>query len=142
MGKGRDSKKGRGEAPKAYRIARIARSRKDGDEIKFTDYKGEKRKGKYAPAATIFARNLDDKRGPLMSIKFEDGFEIDQDEEFYNLYLQDGVSLEFDMDELTSGGTRGGKTRGKSKRRDDDEDEEDSSDDEDSDDEDGEDPFA
>jgi hypothetical protein len=138
MGKGRDSKKGRGEAPKAYRIARIARSRKDGDEIKFTDYKGEKRKGKYAPAATVFARNLDDKRGPMMSIKFEDGFEINSDEEFYNFYLQDGVSFEFDMDEL---GTSGGKpSRGKSKRRDDDEDEEES--DEDSDDEDGEDPFA
>lgn len=138
MGKGRD-KKGRGEAPKAYRIARIARSRKDGDEIKFTDYKGEKRKGKYAPAATVFARNLDDKRGPMMSIKFEDGFEINSDEEFYNFYLQDGVSFEFDMDELA--GTSGGKqSRGKSKRRDDDEDEEESEDD--SDDEDGDDPFA
>jgi hypothetical protein len=137
MGKGRDSKKGRGEAPKAYRIARIARSRKDGDEIKFTDYKGEKRKGKYAPAATVFARNLDDKRGPMMSIKFEDGFEINSDEEFYNFYLQDGVSFEFDMDELGSGGKP---SRGKSKRRDDEEDEEESEDD--SDDEDGDDPFA
>jgi hypothetical protein len=137
MGKGRDNNKGRGEAPKAYRIARIARSRKDGDEIKFTDYKGEKRKGKYAPAATVFARNLDDKRGPMMSIKFEDGFEINSDEEFYNFYLQDGVSFEFDMDELTSGGKP---SRGKSSKRRDDEDEEES--DEDSDDEDGEDPFA
>ena len=123
------------DAPKALRIGRIARVRKDGEEIRFKFRNGEKRKGKYAPAATLFARQTD--RGYMISVAFESGFELDTDEEFYNLYLEDGVEVSVDESALESGG-RGGRNR----RRDEDADEEESADeDSDGDEEDEENPF-
>lgn len=130
---GKQATKGRGGKPNRPKIGRIARVRKDGEDIKFRDWQGEKKVNKYAPVATLFGTPGEGNRGPMISVVFEKGFELNNDEEFYNLYFEAGVSVEFDVDDLMKGGKRG------KSRRDDDE-EEDESDDEDSDDS-AEDPF-
>jgi hypothetical protein len=61
-------------------VARIKAVRKDGSEITFTDYKGERKSAKYAPVATFFRGE----NGKL-SIKFEKGF-VASEECWYNYY--------------------------------------------------------
>ncbi len=133
--KGKDSKK----ESQYVNIGRISRSRRDGEEIRFKGFDGSKRSGKYAPCANIVAREFGGKF--LFSVIFEDGFELNKDEEFYNFYPADGLDLDIDADKIRAARKEfGGK--GKKNRRDE---EDTSSDDDDADEDDNDDeenPFA
>jgi hypothetical protein len=76
-------------------VAKLKRVRKDGGDITFTNYKGEKQTSRFAPCATFFKNE----RG-MISVVFEKGFTA-SDEEYVNYYPEDGSRGE-------RGGNRGG----------------------------------
>jgi hypothetical protein len=65
-------------------VAKLKRVRKDGGDITFTNYKGEKQTSRFAPCATFFKNE----RG-MISVVFEKGFTA-SDEEYVNYYPEDG----------------------------------------------------
>lgn len=139
MGKAREKQRGRKSSDR-IKIGRIARTRKDGEEIRFKDYNNEKRSGRFAPACTLFGAPSTDDRPPLISIVPEANFPgFDTEEEFYNLYFEDGVTITIDVDAVADAAKarKNGGTKKPAKRKAEEEDEEESSDDEDEDD-----PFA
>src|SRR4051812_40564554 len=110
-------KPNKGGKSKRVKIGRIVRTRKDGEEIRFKSYDGEKKSGRYAPLFSLWSAPSTDDRQPLISVSLEpnvDLSKIDTDEEFLNLYFEDGVSVEFDMDEI---GKKRGKKGGKKSRK-------------------------
>ena len=105
-------------AQKRVKIGRITRLRKDGEDITFINWKGEEMTNRYAPVATLFASKDNSGRPPLVTLAFEEGFKADPSEEFYNLYVEKGVELDFDHDALSSKGSGGrGKKAGKKPAR-------------------------
>lgn len=125
--------KGKGDSAKVGRIAMVNR---DGSERKFKAWDGSTRKGKYAPFATLFGRKLNGKS--MLSVALDKNLDlskINAGEIFLNVYFEEGVELEFDIEELNSNTSgRGNKTGGRKSAS--------QADEADDDDDNGDDPFA
>lgn len=97
------------------KVGRIVRARKDGNDISFTAYNGEKRRAKYAPLATVYGRRND--RGWMLSVALEKNVEFNAADEWCNLYLEDGVTVFVDEERVAAaaasrfGGKGGGQRR-------------------------------
>lgn len=106
---------------------RISVSRKDGDEIEFTNYKGEETSKRYAPFAVIFPS----KNGKGGSLMFDKAVKITVSYDGQKIDLEDlWINVNEVDDDAPRGGSRkpakGGK---KSSRREEPEDEEESEED-------------
>lgn len=111
-----------GSKPKCIKIGRLVRVRKDGTDIKFKDWQGEKKVGRYAPVGALLMTPSTDDRKPLISFAMDENFPgFDREEEFYNLYFEDGV--EIDVSNIEPRG--GGKSKAKKPTRNEDADDED-----------------
>ena len=96
------------------KLGRIVRVRKDGNDIEFTSWNGEKRRAKYATFATVYGRK--NERGWMLSVAVDKNATFNAADEWMNLFVENGVNISVDESAVRAAGERFGKGGGQSRR--------------------------